>query len=86
MVDNTIATQIRPFQMPDVGQIYGNVQNLQMNRMRMAEAQETAQERNALRGLLSSGVDLNTPEGMARLRQAAPMLAPQFEQAASQRA
>ena len=86
MVDNTIAMQVRPFQMPDLGQIYGNIQNIQMNRMRMAEAQETAQERNALRGLLSSGVDLNTPEGMARLRQAAPMLAPQFEQAASQRA
>jgi hypothetical protein len=54
--------------------------------MRMAEAQETAQERNALRGLLSSGVDLNTPEGLAQLRRAAPMLAPQFEQAAGQRA
>lgn len=86
MVDNTIALQVRPFQMPDVGQIYGQAQNIQMNRMRMAEAQETAQERNALRGLLSSGVDLNTPEGMAQLRRAAPMLAPQFEQAASQRA
>jgi hypothetical protein len=86
MVDNTIALQVRPFQMPDVGQIYGRAQNIQMNRMRMAEAQETAQERNALRGLLSSGVDINTPEGMAQLRRAAPMLAPQFEQAASQRA
>jgi hypothetical protein len=86
MVDNTIALQVRPFQMPDVGQIYGQAQTLQMNRMRMAEAQETAQERNALRGLLSSGVDINTPEGMAQLRRAAPMLAPQFEQAASQRA
>ena len=86
MVDNTIALQVRPFQTPDVGQIYGQAQNIQMNRMRMAEAQETAQERNALRGLLSSGVDLNTPEGMAQLRRAAPMLAPQFEQAAGQRA
>jgi hypothetical protein len=86
MVDNTIALQVRPFQMPDVGQIYGQAQNIQMNRMRMAEAQETAQERNALRGLLSSGVDLNTPEGLNQLRRAAPMLAPQFEQAAGQRA
>jgi hypothetical protein len=80
MVDNTIALQVRPFQMPNVGEIYGQAQNIQMNRMRMAEAQETAQERNALRGLLSSGVDLNTPEGMAQLRRAAPMLAPQIEQ------
>jgi len=86
MVDNTIALQVRPFQMPDVGEIYGAAQNFQLNRMRMEEAQETARERNALRGLLSSGVDLNTPEGMAQLRRAAPMLAPQFEQAASQRA
>jgi hypothetical protein len=86
MVDNTIALQVRPFQMPDVGQIYGQAQNIQLNRMRMAEAQETAQERNALRGLLSSGVDLNTPEGIAQLRRAAPMLAPQYEQAAGQRA
>lgn len=86
MVDNTIATQVRPFQMPDVGQIYGQAQNLQLNRMRMEEARETAQERNALRGLLSSGVDLNTPEGLAQLRRTAPMLAPQFEQAAGQRA
>jgi hypothetical protein len=54
--------------------------------MRMAEAQETAQERNALRGLLSSGVDINTPEGLSQLRRVAPMLAPQFEQAAGQRA
>ena len=86
MVDNTIAMQVRPFQMPDLGQIYGNIQNIQMNRMRMAEAQETAQERNALRGLLSSGVDLNTPEGLAQVRRVAPMLAAPFEQAASQRA
>ena len=77
MVDNTIALQVRPFQMPDVGQIYGQAQNFQLNRMRMEEAQETARERNALRGLLSSGVDLNTPEGLAQLRRAAPMLAPQ---------
>jgi len=86
MVDNTIATQVRPFQMPNVGEIYGQAQNLQLNRMRMEEAQETAQERNALRGLLSSGVDINTPEGLSQLRRVAPMLAPQFEQAASQRA
>lgn len=86
MVDYTLATQVRPFQMPDVGQIYGQAQNIQMNRMRMAEAQETAQERNALRGLMASGVDLNTPEGLNQLRRAAPMLAPQFEQAAGQRA
>jgi hypothetical protein len=86
MVDNTIATQVRPFQMPNVGEIYGQAQNIQLNRMRMEEAQETAQERNALRGLLSSGVDINTPEGLSQLRRVAPMLAPQFEQAAGQRA
>jgi len=86
MVDNTIALQVRPFQMPNVGEIYGQAQNIQMNRMRMAEAQETAQERNALRGLMASGVDLNTPEGLSQLRRVAPMLAPQYEQAASQRA
>jgi hypothetical protein len=86
MVDNTIALQVRPFQMPNVGQIYGNVQNLQMNRMRMAEAQEAAQERNALRGLLSSGVDPYSAEGLAQVRRAAPMLAAPFEQAAGQRA
>lgn len=86
MVDNTIALQVRPFQMPDIGQLYGNIQNIQMNRMRMAEAQEMAQERNALRGLLSSGVDVNTPEGLSQIRRAAPMLAAPFEQAASQRA
>jgi hypothetical protein len=86
MVDNTIALQVRPFQMPDVGQIYGQAQTLQANRMRMEEAQETARERNALRGLMASGVDLNTPEGLNQLRRAAPMLAPQFEQAAGQRA
>jgi hypothetical protein len=80
MVDNTIALQVRPFQMPDVGQIYGQAQTLQANRMRMEEAQETARERNALRGLMASGVDLNTPEGLNQLRRAAPMLAPQFEQ------
>lgn len=86
MVDYTIATQVRPFQMPDVGQIYGAAQNIQMNRMRMAEAEELGRERNALRGLLSSGVDPYSAEGLARLRQAAPMLAPQFAQAASQQA
>ena len=86
MVDNTLALQVRPFQMPDLGQIYGNIQNIQMNRMRMAEAQETAQERNALRGLLSSGVDPYSPEGLAQVRRVAPMLAAPFEQAAGQRA
>ena len=86
MVDNTIALQVRPFQMPDVGQIYGNVQNIQLNRMRMAEAQEMAQERNALRGLLSSGVDPYSVEGLSQVRRVAPMLAAPFEQAAGQRA
>jgi hypothetical protein len=86
MVDYTIATQVRPFQMPNVAQLYGAAQDIQMNRMRMAEAQETAQERNALRGLMAAGVDLTTPEGLNQLRRAAPMLAPQFEQAAGQRA
>jgi len=86
MVDNAIALQVRPFQMPDVEDIYGRAQTLQANRMRMEEAQETARERNALRGLVASGVDLNTPEGLNQLRRAAPMLAPQFEQAAGQRA
>ena len=86
MVDNTIALQVRPFQMPDIGQIYGNAQNIQLNRMRMAEAQEAAQERNALRSLLSSGVDPYSAEGLAQVRRAAPMLAAPFEQAAGQRA
>lgn len=80
MVDYTIATQVRPFQMPNVAQLYGAAQDIQMNRMRMAEAQETAQERNALRNLMAAGVDLNTPEGINQLRRAAPMLAPQIEQ------
>lgn len=84
MVDYSIATQIRPFQMPDIGQIYGNIQNIQMNRMRMAEAQEMAQERNALRSLMQGGLDLNTPEGLNRLRSAAPTLAGQIEQRAVQ--
>ena len=80
MVDYSIAAQIRPVQMPNIGEIYGAAQNIQMNRMRMAEAQEMAQERNALRGLLSSGVDLNTPEGVNALRRAAPTMAQQIEQ------
>lgn len=86
MVDNTIALQVRPFQMPDIGQIYGNVQNIQLNRMRMAEAQEMGQERNALRALAASGVDPYSPEGLAQLRRVAPTLAPQYAQAASQQA
>lgn len=86
MVDNTLALQVRPFQMPDIGQIYGQAQNIQMNRMRMAEAQETAQERNALRGLLSSGIDPYSAEGLAQVRRTAPMLAAPFAQAASQQA
>ena len=86
MVDNTIALQVRPFQMPDIGQIYGQAQNIQMNRMRMAEAQETGQERNALRTLAASGVDPYSPEGLAQLRRVAPTLAPQYAQAASQQA
>ena len=80
MVDYSIATQVRPFQMPNIAQMYGAVQDIQMNRMRMAEAQETAQERNALRGLMASGVDLNTPEGVNALRRAAPTMAQQIEQ------
>jgi hypothetical protein len=72
--------------MPNIGELYGQAQNLQLNRMRMEEARETAQERNALRGLLSSGVDINTPEGLSQLRRVAPTLSPQYEQAASQRA
>lgn len=80
MVDYSIATQVRPFQMPNIGEIYGQVQNFQLNRMRMEEAQETARERNALRGLMASGVDLNTPEGVNALRRAAPTMAQQIEQ------
>lgn len=81
MVDNTIALQVRPFQMPNVGEMYGQIQNIQLNRMRMAEAQEMTQERNALRELAATGTDLYSPEGLARLRQVAPTLAPRLEQA-----
>lgn len=84
MVDYSIATQIRPMQMPNIAQMYGAVQDIQMNRMRMAEAQEMAQERNALRSLMQGGVDVNTPEGLNRLRAAAPTLAGQIEQRAVQ--
>jgi hypothetical protein len=75
MVDNALALQIRPYQTPNIAQMYGQVQDIQMNRMRMAEAEEVNRERNALRELVSSGVDVNTPEGLNQLRQRAPLLA-----------
>lgn len=81
MVDNTIATQIRPFQTPNVGELYGAVQNIQLNRLRMAEAEELGRERNALRELAATGVDPYSPEGLAQLRRVAPTLAPRLQQA-----
>ena len=75
MVDNALALQIRPYQSPNLAQMYGQVQDIQMNRMRMAEAEEVNRERNALRELVASGVDVNTPEGLNQLRQRAPLLA-----------
>jgi hypothetical protein len=75
MVDNALALQIRPYQTPNIAQMYGQVQDVQMNRMRMAEAEEVNRERNALRELVASGVDVNTPEGLNQLRQRAPLLA-----------
>jgi hypothetical protein len=75
MVDNALALQIRPYQTPNLAQMYGQVQDIQMNRMRMAEAEEVNRERNALRELVASGVDVNTPDGLNQLRQRAPLLA-----------
>jgi hypothetical protein len=74
-MDNALALQIRPYQTPNLAQMYGQVQDIQMNRMRMAEAEEVNRERNALRELVASGVDVNTPEGLNQLRQRAPLLA-----------
>lgn len=79
MADYSIAAGVKPFQGPNLADIYSAAQGIQLNQMKMAEAQSAARERNALREMLASGVDPMSPEGLNRLRAISPSTALAYE-------
>jgi hypothetical protein len=79
MADYSIAAKVKPFQGPNLADIYSAAQGIQLNRMKMAEAQTASGERAALRQLMASGIDPTSPEGLNRLRAISPSLALSYE-------
>jgi hypothetical protein len=71
MVDyNFNVPTVQPMQQPNMMQAYGQMQQIQANRMMMEERARALQEQNALRALLAGGVKVGTPEfteGAARI-------------------
>lgn len=71
MVDyNFSVPTVQPMQQPNMMQAYGQMQQIQANRMMMEERTRALQEQNALRSLLAGGIKVGTPEfteGAARI-------------------
>ena len=74
MVDYNInVPSIQPMQQPNMMQAYGQMQQIQANRMLMQDREREQQESNALRELMRGGnIDFSSPEGMRKLLEAAP--------------
>ena len=79
MVDYNInVPSIQPMQQPNMMQAYGQMQQIQANRMMMQDRERAQQESERFRELLRSGVDAATPEGRRALSIAAPTLGPAY--------
>jgi len=74
MADFSIASQIRPMQLPDPLQQYAQFNQLALHQAQLAEVQRTAQEQNQLRQLSASGVNLLSPEGIKQAFNVSPNL------------
>ena len=72
MADFSIASQIRPVQLPDQLQQYAQINQLALHQAQLAEVQRAANEQNQLRSLLESGVDRNSPEFFKQVYKISP--------------
>ena len=72
MADFSIASQIRPMQLPDPLQQYAQFNQLALHQAQLAEVQRAANEQNQLRSLLESGVDRNSPEFLKQVYRISP--------------
>jgi GH24 family phage-related lysozyme (muramidase) len=72
MADFSIASQIKPVQLPDQLQQYAQFNQLALHQAQLAEVQRAANEQNQLRSLLESGVDRNSPEFLKQVYRISP--------------
>jgi hypothetical protein len=72
MADFSIASQIRPMQLPDPLQQYAQFNQLALHQAQLAEVQRAANEQNQLRSLLETGVDRNSPEFLKQVYKISP--------------
>jgi GH24 family phage-related lysozyme (muramidase) len=64
MADFSIASQIKPVQLPDQLQQYAQFNQLALHQAQLAEVQRAANEQNQMRALLGSGIDRSSPEAI----------------------
>lgn len=82
MVDyNAALPQLAQFQAPNVLAMAQQANQMQLGNILMQEKQRGFAESNALRNLISQGVDLSTPEGQRKAIAAAPNAGPAFVKA-----
>jgi hypothetical protein len=74
MADFSIASQIRPMQLPDQLQQYAQFNQLALHQAQLAEVQRAANEQNQLRQFAATGEDLYSPAGLQRIAQISPQL------------
>jgi hypothetical protein len=74
MADFSIASQIKPVQLPDQLQQYAQFNQLALHQAQLAEVQRAANEQNQLRQFAATGEDLYSPAGLQRIAQISPQL------------
>lgn len=75
---NAALPQLAQFQAPNVLAMAQQANQMQLGNILMQEKQRGFAESNALRNLISQGVDLSTPEGQRKAIAAAPNAGPAF--------
>jgi hypothetical protein len=85
MADFSIASQIRPMQLPDPLQQYAQFNQLALHQAQLAEVQRAANEQNQMRQFLASGGDPYSAAGLQKVGMISPQLRNTYEKEADAR-
>jgi len=85
MADFSIASQIRPMQLPDPLQQYAQFNQLALHQAQLAEVQRAANEQNQMRQFLASGGDPYSAAGLQQVGMISPQLRNTYEKEADAR-
>jgi hypothetical protein len=85
MADFSIASQIRPMQLPDPLQQYAQFNQLALHQAQLAEVQRATNEQNQMRQFLASGGDPYSAAGLQQVGMISPQLRNIYEKEADAR-